>query len=87
MIEPSMIWLVDGPAHFWCWVDKVKTIPVTKPEPFDPKAIYHTYKDAMMGTTLAPRHIYNRFRKRQLWTFGVDKTYHPPEGMSYTPKP
>jgi len=82
-----MIWLVDGPAHFWCWVEKVKTIPVTTPKPFDPKAMYHIYRDAMMGTALAPRQIYNRFCKRQFFTFGVDKTYHPPVGMSDKPKP
>jgi len=77
MMQTSMIWLIGGPAHFQCWVDKINKAPIAKPLPFNPTAIYPDYRDAMTGTKLAPLQIYNRVKKRQFFTLDFDRNYLP----------
>ena len=78
MIHPSMIWLVEGPAHFYCWVEEVKKIPISKPKTFNPNDIYPDYFDAMTGKKLTGWQVHNRYRKRQFFTLGFDGAYLAP---------
>ena len=75
----NLIWLKDGPAHFSCWVEEIKRIPVSsEPIMYDPNLIYANYYDAMTMKKLHPAQVVNRMNKRQFYTF-FSPSYQSPD--------
>ncbi len=77
---PGIIWTTRGPAHWTCWVERVKQLPIApKKLTFDPNVIYENYYDAMTGVLLTPQQAINRFNKRQYFTYELDLSPKPPQ--------